>query len=46
VEVRNWIAKEIQVELSVFDIMALVPMRQLAADLAAKSRLLSREENM
>ncbi|KAJ6045303.1 Highly reducing polyketide synthase [Penicillium canescens] len=43
VEVRNWIAKEIQVELSVFDIMALVPMRQLAADLAAKSKLLSRE---
>jgi hypothetical protein len=40
VEVRNWIAKEIQVEVSVFDIMALVPMRQLAVDLAAKSKLL------
>lgn len=46
VEVRNWIAKEIQVELSVFDIMALVPMRQLAADLAAKSRLLSQGANL
>lgn len=41
VEVRNWMAKEMLVEVSVFEIMANVPMRQLAADLAGKSRLLT-----
>jgi hypothetical protein len=40
VEVRNWMAKEILVEVSVFEIMANVPMRQLAVDLAGKSRVL------
>jgi hypothetical protein len=40
VELRNWVAKEILVEVSVFDIMANVPMRQLAGDLASKSRVL------
>ncbi|KAK7545386.1 beta-ketoacyl synthase domain-containing protein [Phyllosticta citricarpa] len=39
VEVRNWIAKEMQVEVSVFEIMANIPLRQLAADLAGKSKL-------
>lgn len=41
VEVRNWIAKEMQVEISVFDIMANVPMRQLAGDLAGKSKVVA-----
>lgn len=40
VEVRNWIAKEMNVEVSVFEIMANVPMRALAADLAGKSKLI------
>ncbi|KAH9205133.1 fatty acid synthase S-acetyltransferase [Leptodontidium sp. 2 PMI_412] len=40
VEVRNWIAKEMAVEVSVFDLMANVPMRQLASDLVGKSKLL------
>jgi hypothetical protein len=40
VEVRNWMAKEMLVEVSVFEIMANVPMRQLAVDLAGKSRVL------
>ena len=39
VEVRNWIAKEMLVEVSVFEIMANIPMRQLAGDLAAKSKV-------
>jgi hypothetical protein len=39
VEVRNWIAKEMLVEVSVFEILANVPMKQLAAELAAKSKL-------
>ncbi|KAJ0302188.1 hypothetical protein COL516b_007239 [Colletotrichum fioriniae] len=43
VEVRNWIAKEVAVEVSVFDIMANIPMRQLAADLAGKSKILIQE---
>ncbi|EFQ35173.1 beta-ketoacyl synthase domain-containing protein [Colletotrichum graminicola] len=43
VEVRNWIAKEVAVEISVFDIMANMPMRQLATDLAGKSKLLTQE---
>ncbi|KAF7195680.1 Highly reducing polyketide synthase alt5, partial [Pseudocercospora fuligena] len=41
VEVRNWIAKEMLVEISVFDIMANVPMKQLAGDLAGKSKVLA-----
>ncbi|KAI8269455.1 Highly reducing polyketide synthase [Colletotrichum sp. SAR11_239] len=45
VEVRNWIAKEVAVEVSVFDIMANIPMRQLAADLAGKSKLLVQESS-
>lgn len=40
VEVRNWISKEMQVEVSVFEIMANIPLMQLAADLAGKSKLL------
>ncbi|KAH7163711.1 KR domain-containing protein [Fusarium sp. MPI-SDFR-AT-0072] len=40
VEVRNWIAKEAVVEVSVFDVMANIPMHQLAAELAAKVKLL------
>ncbi|KXT06610.1 hypothetical protein AC578_8567 [Pseudocercospora eumusae] len=40
VEVRNWIAKEMLVEISVFDITANVPMKQLAGDLAGKSKVL------
>lgn len=40
VEVRNWMAKEMAVEVSVFEIMANVPMRQLALDLAGKSKVL------
>lgn len=43
VEVRNWIAKEILVETSVFELMANVPMRQLAGDLAAKSKVVHKE---
>ncbi|KZL70949.1 polyketide synthase (beta-ketoacyl synthase domain-containing protein) [Colletotrichum tofieldiae] len=43
VEVRNWIAKEVAVEVSVFDIMANIPMRQLATDLAGKSKLLTQD---
>lgn len=38
VEVRNWIAKEVGVDVSVFDIMANVPMRNLAAELAGKRK--------
>ncbi|KAH7203417.1 beta-ketoacyl synthase [Fusarium oxysporum] len=41
VEVRNWIAKEAVVEVSVFDVMSNIPMRQLAAELAAKSKILA-----
>ncbi|KAF5555326.1 polyketide synthase [Fusarium napiforme] len=41
VEVRNWIAKEAVVEVSVFDIMANIPICQLAAELAAKSKVLN-----
>nr|ALQ32738.1 putative polyketide synthase [Fusarium anthophilum] len=41
VEVRNWIAKEAVVEVSVFDVMANIPMRQLAAELAVKSKVLA-----
>nr|URN71259.1 alternapyrone polyketide synthase [Menisporopsis theobromae] len=38
VEVRNWIAKEVGVDVSVFDIMANVPMRNLAGELAGKRK--------
>ncbi|KAI9339502.1 hypothetical protein DFJ73DRAFT_947975 [Zopfochytrium polystomum] len=41
VEVRNWIAREVAVDVSVASIMANVPMRHLAADLARKSSLLT-----
>ncbi|RMZ66024.1 beta-ketoacyl synthase domain-containing [Pyrenophora seminiperda CCB06] len=40
VEVRNWIAREMAVECSVFDVMQNVPMTQLAKNLAEKSKLL------
>ncbi|EMD84807.1 hypothetical protein COCC4DRAFT_179820 [Bipolaris maydis ATCC 48331] len=40
VEVRNWIAREMAVECSVFDIMQNIPMTQLACNLAEKSKLL------
>ncbi|EWY92128.1 hypothetical protein FOYG_09024 [Fusarium oxysporum NRRL 32931] len=41
VEVTNWIAQEAVVEVSVFDVMANIPMRQLAAELAARSKILA-----
>lgn len=44
VEVRNWIARETGVDVSVFDIMAHVPMRQLAGDLAGRCKLLSQDQ--
>lgn len=40
VEVRNWIARETGVDVTVFDIMAHIPMRQLVSDLAGKCKLL------
>ena len=40
VEVRNWIARETGVDVSVFDLMANVPMRALAGDLAGKCKIL------
>jgi hypothetical protein len=40
VEVRNWIAREMAVECSVFDVMQNVPITQLAQTLAEKSKLL------
>jgi aryl carrier-like protein len=40
VEVRNWIARETGVDVSVFDLMANIPMRALAGDLAGKCKLL------
>ncbi|KAK8059864.1 hypothetical protein PG996_009794 [Apiospora saccharicola] len=43
VEVRNWVAREVAVEVSVFDLMANIPMRQLAGDLARKSALLNQD---
>lgn len=39
VEVRNWIARETGVDVSVFDIMANIPMRALAGDLASRCKL-------
>lgn len=44
VEVRNWLAKEVLVDVSVFEIMANIPIRQLAVNLANKSKLLKKEE--
>ncbi|KAG8159880.1 hypothetical protein KVR01_010517 [Diaporthe batatas] len=40
VEVRNWVARETGVDVSVFDLMANVPMRALAGDLAGRCKLL------
>lgn len=40
VEVRNWIARETGVDVSVFDIMANVPMRTLAGDLVGRCKLM------
>ena len=40
VEVRNWIATEMAVEVSVFDLMANVPIRQLVWGLVGKCKLL------
>lgn len=40
VEVRNWIARETGVDVSVFDIMANIPIRTLAADLVGKCKLM------
>lgn len=40
VEVRNWVARETGVDVSVFDLMANIPMRALAGDLAGKCKLL------
>lgn len=40
VEVRNWVARETGVDVSVFDLMANVPMRVLAGDLAGRCKLL------
>lgn len=39
VEVRNWIAREVGVEVSVFEIMANVPMGALAAEVVGKRRV-------
>ncbi len=39
VEVRNWIAREMAVEVSVFEVMANVPMFRLAEGLAGKTKL-------
>lgn len=44
VEVRNWLAKEVLVDVSVFEIMANIPIKQLAVNLANKSKLLKKEE--
>lgn len=44
VEVRNWIAENIQVEVSVFEVMENTPMRQLATDLANRSKFLQTTE--
>nr|QEE83323.1 polyketide synthase 2122 [Alternaria oxytropis] len=44
VEVRNWIAQNVAVECSVFDVMQNVPMSQLAQNLAEKSKLLLGQE--
>ncbi|KAL6167888.1 Highly reducing polyketide synthase alt5 [Exserohilum turcicum] len=44
VEVRNWVAREMTVECSVFDIMQNIPMIQLAQSLAEKSQLLTKEK--
>lgn len=40
VEVRNWIAKEMLVEVSVFDLLANTPISMLAASLAGRCKLL------
>ncbi|KAI4710994.1 Type I Iterative PKS [Alternaria sp. Ai002NY15] len=40
VEVRNWVAREMLVECSVFDVLQNIPMTQLAQSLAEKSKLL------
>lgn len=45
VEVRNWIAREMLVEISVFELMANTPMKLLARDLAAKSKVLAHVRN-
>ncbi|GME32277.1 Lovastatin diketide synthase LovF 2 [Neofusicoccum parvum] len=39
VEVRNWIAREVGVEVSVFEIMANVPMGALAAEVVGRRRV-------
>ncbi|KAF2162689.1 hypothetical protein M409DRAFT_68977 [Zasmidium cellare ATCC 36951] len=39
VEVRNWIKKEMGVEVSVFDVMGNVPMRVFAGDFAGRSKV-------
>ena len=37
IEIRNWIFKELRSQVSVFDILAKLPMTQLALKIAAKS---------
>ena len=37
IEIRNWIFKELRAQVSVFDILAKVPMTQLAIKIAGKS---------
>jgi NAD(P)-dependent dehydrogenase (short-subunit alcohol dehydrogenase family) len=43
VEVRNWIAREIQSDLSVFEILSPVPLSQLIQKLVVKSTLVAEE---
>lgn len=41
IQVRNWVSKELNCEVSVFDILSSTPIGQLASDLARKSSLIS-----
>ena len=41
VEIRNWIMREIKSDISVFDILANIPISQLALTIAGKSKILS-----
>ena len=40
VEVRNWVFRELKADISVFEILAAVPVRKLAVQIARRSRLL------
>lgn len=45
VEVRNWLTKEANADVTVFDILAAVPITALAAIVVAKSSLVAKDEN-